>query len=170
MQNVFTHQKMPKSLGDNLSNNDSDTVSQTLKDQKVNLQKWKLSILPWHKRWLPRDESHLGLISTGETHRAKDSNNSFSWITSLWEYMLFSFAFWKQTFNDTSGITVLFRVTSWCPKVCFPVFSVIKQRQGGFWGRKKAHVISTYKDWSLPMFLDTFSIDVKSRFPSWQLI
>lgn len=52
------------------------------------------------------------LISPGETHRAKVSDNSLDWITSPWEFMLFSSAFWKQTFNDTSGITVLFRVTS----------------------------------------------------------
>lgn len=41
------HEKMLKSRGDNLSNNDCDTVSQSLKDQKVNLQKWTLSVPPW---------------------------------------------------------------------------------------------------------------------------
>lgn len=145
MYELWNHQTKPMGRGDNLSNNDFDTGSQSLKDQKVSLQKWTLSIPPLAQEAASKGLI-WGLISPGETLRANVSGNYLNRITSPWKHILFDSAFWKQTFNDTSRIAALFRVTSWCPKVWFQIYSEIKQRQGGFWERKKALVISTYKD------------------------
>lgn len=94
----------------NLSNSDFDRGSPSLKDVKVNqgggLQGWAKS---------------------GGTHRAKLSDNSFNWVRNPGKPIPFSSLLWKQTFSDTSGILVVFRVTGWCTKVRIQVCSEIKQ-------------------------------------------
>ena len=154
---------MPEAWGDNLSNNDFDPVSWSLKYKTVSLQKWNTKHPPIGIRGTPKEWVELRGEPSLERHIERVSDDSLNWVWSLWEPILFSSFSWSKL----SLILLVYQFFSgWQAEVLKGDFKyTVKpgRRQGIFWERKKALVVSTrpitrLRLISTNVFLSTFSI------------
>lgn len=101
----WSHRESPRTWGDNFSNNDFDTDSQSLKGQEVNLKKWTLSIPPLAQAvWPPRDKLNLGLSLPWKDIQSKSLRQFFTLDQKpMGAHSVFLYI-WEQSSNDTSGV------------------------------------------------------------------
>ena len=134
---------MPEAWGDNLSNNDFDPVSRSLKYKKVSFQKWDTKHPPIGIRGAPKEWVELRGEPSLERHTERVLDDSLNWVWSLWEPILFS-SFSGSKLSMTLLVYQFF--SGWQAEVRKCNFkSTVKpgRRQGIFWERKKVLVIST---------------------------